>query len=167
MNSHGTTSREAVLVFHRAAARLGGRTIWNEVSLDVAAGEFVAILGPNGAGKSTLIKAVLGLLPLAAGTASILGEPPGRVNDRIGYLPQRRSFDRSTRVRGIDIVRLGLEGARWGIPLPGLPRRARGAERIAEVIELVGASEYARRPIGELSGGEQQRLLIAQALVRR
>ncbi|MGZ4461895.1 MAG: metal ABC transporter ATP-binding protein [Gaiellaceae bacterium] len=167
MNSHGTTSREAVLVFHRAAARLGGRTIWNEVSLDVAAGEFVAILGPNGAGKSTLIKAVLGLQPLAAGEASVLGQRPGEPNARIGYLPQRRSFDRSTRVRGIDIVRLGLEGARWGIPLPGLPRRARGAERIAEVIELVGASEYARRPIGELSGGEQQRLLIAQALVRR
>ncbi|MGZ4410631.1 MAG: metal ABC transporter ATP-binding protein [Gaiellaceae bacterium] len=167
MNSHGTTSREAVLVFHRAAARLGGRTIWNEVSLDVAAGEFVAILGPNGAGKSTLIKAVLGLQPLAAGEASVLGQRPGEPNAHIGYLPQRRSFDRSTRVRGIDIVRLGLEGARWGIPLPGLPRRARGAERIAEVIELVGASEYARKPIGELSGGEQQRLLIAQALVRR
>ncbi|MGZ4398760.1 MAG: metal ABC transporter ATP-binding protein [Gaiellaceae bacterium] len=167
MNSHGTTSREAVLVFHRAAARLGGRTIWNEVSLDVAAGEFVAILGPNGAGKSTLIKAVLGLQPLAAGEASVLGQRPGEPNARIGYLPQRRSFDRTTRVRGIDIVRLGLEGARWGIPLPGLPRRARGAERIAEVIELVGASEYARKPIGELSGGEQQRLLIAQALVRR
>ncbi|MGZ4400402.1 MAG: metal ABC transporter ATP-binding protein [Gaiellaceae bacterium] len=167
MSSHGTTSREAVLVFRRAAARLGGRTIWNEVSLDVAAGEFVAILGPNGAGKSTLIKAVLGLQPLAAGEASVLGQRPGEPNAHIGYLPQRRSFDRSTRVRGIDIVRLGLEGARWGIPLPGLPRRARGAERIAEVIELVGASEYARRPIGELSGGEQQRLLIAQALVRR
>ncbi|MGZ4386624.1 MAG: metal ABC transporter ATP-binding protein, partial [Gaiellaceae bacterium] len=167
MNSHGTTSREAVLVFHRAAARLGGRTIWNEVSLDVAAGEFVAILGPNGAGKSTLIKAVLGLQPLAAGEASVLGQRPGEPNAHIGYLPQRRSFDRSTRVRGIDIVRLGLEGARWGVPLPGLPRRARGAERIAEVIELVDASEYARKPIGELSGGEQQRLLIAQALVRR
>ena len=153
--------------FERAAVRLGGRTIWSDLSLSVADGEFVAILGPNGAGKSTLIKAVLGLLPLAAGRASVLGQPPGEANDGIGYLPQRRNFDAGTRIRGVDIVRLGLDGARWGIPLPGLPRRTREAARVADVIELVGATAYARRPIGELSGGEQQRLLIAQALVRR
>jgi zinc/manganese transport system ATP-binding protein len=110
---------------------------------------------------------VLGLLPLAAGTASVLGRRPGEANDRIGYLPQRRNFDAGTRIRGIDIVKLGLDGARWGVPLPGLPARAREAARVAEVLELVDASEYARKPIGELSGGEQQRLLIAQALVRR
>jgi zinc/manganese transport system ATP-binding protein len=89
------------------------------------------------------------------------------VNHRIGYLPQRRSFDAGTRIRGVDIVKLGLDGARWGIPLPGSPRRAREAARVAEVLELVAATDYARKPIGELSGGEQQRLLIAQALVRR
>jgi zinc/manganese transport system ATP-binding protein len=110
---------------------------------------------------------VLGLLPLAGGRASVLGLPPGAANDQIGYLPQRRNFDAGTRIRGIDIVRLGLDGARWGIPIPGLPSRARAAERVAEVIELVDATRYARRPIGDLSGGEQQRLLIAQALVRR
>jgi zinc/manganese transport system ATP-binding protein len=147
--------------------RLGGRTIWSDLSLSVARGEFVAILGPNGAGKSTLIKAVLGLLPLAGGRASVLGLPPGTANDQIGYLPQRRNFDAGTRIRGIDLVKLGLDGARWGIPIPGLPSRAREAARVAEVIELVDASGYARRPIGDLSGGEQQRLLIAQALVRR
>ena len=159
--------RGDAVVFERAAVRLGGRTIWSDLSLAIPNGEFVAILGPNGAGKSTLIKAVLGLLPLAAGRASIVGQPPGESNDRIGYLPQRHSFDASTRIRGVDLVRLGLDGARWGIPIPGLPSRARDAARVAEVIELVGATAYARKAIGELSGGEQQRLLIAQALVRK
>jgi zinc/manganese transport system ATP-binding protein len=159
-------SREAVR-FEDAAVRLGGRTIWSGVSVSVARGEFVAVLGPNGAGKSTLVKAVLGLLPLAAGRVEVLGRPPGPANARIGYLPQRRNFDAATRIRGIDVVRLGVDGARWGVPLPGLPSRARDAERVAEVIELVGAGAFAGKPIGELSGGEQQRLLIAQALVRR
>ena len=158
---------DVAVAFEHATARLGGRTIWSDLSLSVARREFVAILGPNGAGKSTLIKAVLGLLPLAAGRASVLGRPPGDANDRIGYLPQRRNFDAGTRIRGVDIVKLGLDGARWGIPIPGLPSRAREAARVARVVELVGAAGYARRPIGELSGGEQQRLLIAQALVRR
>ena len=162
-----TDTRETVLRFGGAGARLGSRTIWRDVSLDVSQAEFVAVLGPNGAGKSTLIKAILGLLPLAAGTASVLGRPPGAANAQIGYLPQRRSFDTSTRIRGVDLVRLGLDGARWGLPIPGLPGRKRSAARVAEAIELVGATTYARQPIGELSGGEQQRLLIAQALVRR
>ncbi|MGH2973178.1 MAG: metal ABC transporter ATP-binding protein [Gaiellaceae bacterium] len=149
-----------------AEARIDGRTIWRDVSVTVERGAFVAVLGPNGAGKSTLVRAVLGLQPLAAGHASILGAPPGEANDRIGYLPQRRSFDETTRIRSVDVVRLGLDGARWGVPLPGRRSRA-AAARVADVIELVGASDYATRPIGELSGGEQQRLLIAQALVRR
>ena len=149
-----------------AETRIGGRTIWRNVTITVERGAFVAVLGPNGAGKSTLVRALLGLQPLAAGHASVLGRAPGEANDRIGYLPQRRSFDETTRIRGIDVVRLGLDGARWGVPLPGRRSRA-AAARVAEVVELVGAGEYARRPIGELSGGEQQRLLIAQALVRR
>ncbi|HEY7694230.1 MAG TPA: ATP-binding cassette domain-containing protein [Gaiellaceae bacterium] len=155
------------VAFEHATARLGGRTIWSDLSLSVAQGAFVAILGPNGAGKSTLIKAVLGLIPLTVGRASVLSRLPGDANDRIGYLPQRRTFDADTRIRGVDIVRLGLDGARWGLPIPGLPIRRREAARVAEVLDLVDASGYARRPIGELSGGEQQRLLIAQALVRR
>jgi len=152
-----------------AAVQFGGRTIWKDVTLDVSAGEFVAVLGPNGAGKSTLLEAVLGLVHVSAGTIRVSGASPRRGNHDIGYLPQRRSFDASVRVRGIDVVRLGLDGDRWGLPLPR-PLRAAGrdaAARVDEVIALVGASEYARRPIGQLSGGEQQRLLIAQALVRR
>ena len=149
-----------------AETRVGGRTIWRDVSVTVERGAFVAVLGPNGAGKSTLVRAILGLQRLSAGTLTVRADP-------IGYLPQRRSFDADVRVRGRDVVRLGLDGNRWGVPLPGLQRLWGGARtreaaaRVEEVIDLVGASRYAHRPIGELSGGEQQRLLIAQALVTR
>ena len=160
-------AESAAVAFEDAAVRLAGRTVWSHVSLTVPPAEFVAVLGPNGAGKSTLVRATLGLVPLASGRASVLGLPPGAANEEIGYLPQRRSFDEQTRVRGLDLVHLGLDGSRWGIPLPGTHARRRAATRVAEVIGLVGATEYAREPIGQLSGGEQQRLLIAQALVRR
>ncbi|HET6986953.1 MAG TPA: ATP-binding cassette domain-containing protein, partial [Kribbella sp.] len=156
----------ATVSLRGAAVRIGGRTLWSGVDLDVGAGEFVAVLGPNGVGKSTLVKVLLGIVPTVAGDVRVLGERPGRAGDRIGYLPQRRSFDTSLRIRGIDVVGLGWDGDRWGVPLPGRRRKAANA-RVAEVIELVGASAYADRPIGQCSGGEQQRLLIAQALVRR
>lgn len=150
-----------------ARVDLGGRTVWRDVDLDVGAGELVAILGPNGVGKSTLLKAILGLAPLAAGTINVLGRPAGVANHDIGYLPQRRSFDPSLRIRGVDIVGLGLDGDRFGISFPTRARRRARQERIDELIDLVGARAYARRPIGQCSGGEQQRLLIAQALARR
>ncbi len=158
-----------LLSFRNATVQLAGRTVWSGVTLDIRAGEFLAVLGPNGVGKSTLLRAVLGLVPLSAGALEIAATTPARAQHHIGYLPQRRSFDSSVRVRGVDVVRLGLDGNRWGVPLP--PRfSARGraaARRVDEVIELVGATAYAKRPIGQLSGGEQQRLLIAQALVRQ
>jgi zinc/manganese transport system ATP-binding protein len=166
------SSEEAAIELDHAAVRIGRRTIWSGVSMSMARGEFVALLGTNGSGKSTLLKVVLGALPLAAGRISVLGRPAGVANSEIGYLPQRRSFAEGTRLRGIDVVRLGLDGDRWGLPLPlvwGRPgeRRREARQRVAGVIELVDAGSYAERPIGELSGGEQQRLLIAQALVRR
>jgi zinc/manganese transport system ATP-binding protein len=136
------------------------------VTLALPEGEFVALLGPNGAGKSTLLQVLLGLLPLSAGSARVLGSAPGEANARIGYLPQRHGFDAGARIRGSDLVRLGYDGARFGVPLPGKASRE-ASRRVSEVVELVDAAAYAHRPIGELSGGEQQRLLIAQALVRR
>jgi zinc/manganese transport system ATP-binding protein len=154
------------VAFRDAAVRLGAHTVWSDLSLTVEEGEFVAVLGPNGAGKSTLVRAILGLVPLAAGEAFVLGRRPGEARSRIGYLPQRHGFDESTRIRGVDLVRLGLDGARWGVPIPWLPGEREASRRVVEVIELVGATPYAHRPIGELSGGEQQRLLIAQALAR-
>ncbi len=161
----------AALQFAGAAVELGGRTIWADVDLQVDRGELVAVLGPNGVGKSTMIKAALGLLPLSSGSVSILGRPPAEMGRKVGYLPQRRSFDPSLRVRGIDVVRLGADGERWGVPIPGgerfLASRRRLRRRVDTVIDMVGATPYAHQPIGRISGGEQQRLLIAQALVRR
>jgi zinc/manganese transport system ATP-binding protein len=151
-----------VAVLRRAEARIDGRVVWSDVDFTVGDGEFTAVLGPNGAGKTTLLRVLLGELPLAAGTVSVLGRAPGALSRQIGYLPQRRHFDGGIRIRGIDLVRLGLDGTRWGLPL----RRA-WRDRVDEVIALVGAEGYAGRPIGRLSGGEQQRLLIAQALISR
>jgi zinc/manganese transport system ATP-binding protein len=149
-----------------ATAVRGGRTVWSQVHATAAPGEFTAVLGPNGAGKSTLLKAILGLIPLAAGQISVLGRPAGQANREIGYLPQRRGFDPSLRIRGSDVVRLGVDGNRWGVPLPG-PRSRAAAARVRELIDLVDAGRFAHRPIGQMSGGEQQRLLIAQALAHR
>ena len=153
-----------------ASVRLAGKRIFGDVEITVGRGQFVAVLGPNGAGKSTLMRAILGLLPLESGSVTVLGRPPAQARAAIGYLPQRHAFDSSTRIRGIDLVRLGLDGTRWGLPiaLTGGARKRRKAEsaRVTQVVETVGATAYARRAIGELSGGEQQRLLIAQALVR-
>ena len=160
-----------VVRFADAAVRVGDRTLWSGVDLTVRAGQFIVVLGPNGAGKSTMIRALLGLVPLSAGRLEVVGGPPGERRQLIGYLPQRRNFDADVRIRGTDLVRLGLNGTRWGVPLPGAARfsaRVRAEnDRVTEVIRLVGADGYAHRPIGRLSGGEQQRLLIAQALASR
>ena len=163
------TGAPTVILVADVAVRLGERTIFEHVDLEMRAGEFVAVLGPNGSGKSTLIKAILGIQPLESGSISVLGETVRRGRPDIGYVPQRRHFDSDLRIRGRDIVRLGLDGAQWGIGLPFLGRdKERGkAQLVQQAIESVGAAEYAERPIGELSGGEQQRLLIAQALVTR
>jgi zinc/manganese transport system ATP-binding protein len=161
------------VVAAEVSARVGGRKLFEGLDAALAPGQFVAILGPNGAGKSTFLRMLLGLHPLAGGSLQVLGDRPGRRKNEIGYLPQRRSFDASVRIRGVDLVRLGIDGHRWGTPVPLVQRlvaRSRvehEQRRLDEVIARVGASSYADRPIGEVSGGEQQRLLIAQALVRR
>src|SRR3989475_12899944 len=150
----------AAIEFEQAAVRLGDRQVWSQVNLDVAQGEFVAVLGPNGAGKSTLLKALLGVVSVSEGRVRLFGRPVHRGSDEIGYLPQRRRFDPDLRIRAVDLVRLGLDGERWGMSLPSPAK----TNRVAEMVELVGAAAYQDRPIGELSGGEQQRILIAQAL---
>jgi zinc/manganese transport system ATP-binding protein len=164
-------SAQLAVEMNDAAVRIGAREIWSGVDFAARQGELVAVLGPNGAGKSTLLRVLLGLLAPSRGSVRVLGGAPGAHNERIGYLPQRRVFDETTRVRGVDLVRMGLDGSSWGVPLPALGpwrRRARAARaRVEEVIAQVGAGAYAGRAIGECSGGEQQRLLIAQALVRR
>jgi len=157
--------RENAVELREAEVRFGSRVLWSGVDLNLRAGSFAAVLGPNGVGKSTLLKVILGLQPLSSGRVAVLGAAAGRARGRIGYVPQRKSFDRSLRIRGLDVVRLGLEGSRWGIPVPGA-RGRRVKNAVAEAVSVVGAAGYAARPVGQLSGGEQQRLVVAQALVR-
>ncbi|MGH7611864.1 MAG: metal ABC transporter ATP-binding protein [Candidatus Dormibacteria bacterium] len=144
------------------AAAQGGRLVWSGANFEIAPGEFVAVLGPNGAGKSTLLRLLLGLLAPAAGRLEVLGEPPSRGNPRIGYVPQARVLDPEVAFRGVDLVRLGLDGHRWG---PGWPLQRGGRDRVGAALAAVGAEAQAERKLGRMSGGERQRLLLAQALV--
>jgi zinc/manganese transport system ATP-binding protein len=150
-----------VIAARDLAASYGALPVWSRANFSIAPGSFTAILGPNGGGKSTLIRMILGLLPPAHGELEVMGERPHRGNSLIGYIPQRSSFDPELSIRGRDFVSLGVDGHRWGVRLPG-------GETVAAAdaaIQSVGAESYADRPIGQLSGGEQQRLLLAQALV--
>ena len=156
-------SPDAPAVLSIAGARLsfGERTLWSDLDLDVHPGEFVAVLGPNGSGKTSLLRAILGTQPLTEGSISVLGQPVRRGHRLIGYVPQQHLADRGTPLRARDFVGLGLNGHRFGIPLPSRERR-----RVVDaMLETVQATALADRRIGDLSGGEQQRLRIGQALV--
>ena len=132
------------------------------LDLDVAPGEFLAVLGPNGSGKTSLLRVLLGMQPLTSGTAEIAGQPVRRGDKRIGYIPQQRAFDPTVTVRGVDLVGFGLDGHRWGL---GWRHRKQRRQRVGTALQAVEATGYAHRPVGLLSGGEQQRLRVAQALV--
>jgi zinc/manganese transport system ATP-binding protein len=139
----------------------GPRVLWDSLDLDIAPGEFLAVLGPKGSGKTSLLRVLLGLQPLSAGTVAILGQPVHRGNRTVGYIPQQRALDPTLTLRGRDLVGLGLDGHRWGFGLPSARRRG----RVLEALDAVGARHYADAPVGLLSGGEQQRLRVAQALI--
>ena len=147
--------------FERVTLAYGERTIWSDLTLDIAPGSFVAILGPNGSGKTSLLRAILGLVPPASGRIEVQGHPPRRGDPGIGYIPQHSSFDPELPFRGRDLVRLGIDGHRWGIALPDVTV----TERVTRALTSVEAAAYADAPVGRLSGGEQQRLRVAQALV--
>ena len=147
-----------------AAVQLENRMIWDNANINVEQGEFIAVVGPNGSGKSTLLRVLLGLQHLSKGHVQVLGETPHRGNQAIGYVPQRRSFDPDVPIRGRDLVMFGLEGLLWGFAL-SRPSQHRRQQLVEETLTSVEAVAYANRPVGKLSGGEQQRLVLAQALI--
>jgi len=149
-----------ILEIEHATLGFGGRTLWTGLDLTVEAGQLVAVLGPNGSGKSMLLRAILGQQRLDTGSIRVLGRPLRGGDPRIGYIPQQRIFPAGTPMRGRDLVSFGANGHRFGLPIS----RAAERTRVDELIEAVGATGYALRPIGLLSGGEQQRLRAAQAL---
>jgi zinc/manganese transport system ATP-binding protein len=150
-----------VVELDHATIGIGGRTVLADASFAINAGEFIGVLGPNGAGKTTLMRAILGLLPPSAGTLRVFGRAPQRGDRGIGYLPQVRTVLPDLRVRGLDFIASSLHGERWG--LPSLSRHDRGM--IEETLDAVGARDLAKRPLSDMSGGERQRLLLAQSLI--
>jgi zinc/manganese transport system ATP-binding protein len=150
-----------VLRIRDASLGFGGSTLWSGLNLDLDSGEFVAVLGPNGSGKSSLLKAILGQQPLDSGAIELRGAPVQRGSKNIGYVPQQKLLDRGTPIRARDLVAFGLNGHRWGFPLPSKKVRA----RVDAVLADVGAAEYGDSPVATLSGGEQQRLRIGQAVI--
>jgi zinc/manganese transport system ATP-binding protein len=135
--------------------------VLSDVSVAIRPGEFIGVFGPNGAGKTTLLHAILGLLRPTAGEIKVLGTPPARGNPAAGYLPQQRTSVADLCLRGWDFVASALHGECWGLPLTGVA----GHGEVERVITTVEARALAARPLCELSGGELQRLLLAQALL--
>ncbi|MCU1676274.1 MAG: transporter related [Frankiales bacterium] len=155
------SARSPIAQLDGAAVAFGSTVLWRDLTLAVAPGELIAVIGGNGAGKTTLLRVLLGQIGLLAGSVTVLGEGARRGHPGVGYIPQQRPFTSGAPLRGVDLVRLGLDGHRWG---PG--RRSRQLQqRVDEVIVAVEAEDFARAAIGQLSGGEQQRLRVAQALV--
>ena len=153
----------SALRFDNVTIRLGGRDILSAASFNVEDGEFVGMLGANGAGKTTLMRAALGLVPVASGAVSVFDRPATRGNAAIGFMPQNRGAVAGLRLTGWDVVASAAIGGRFGFArLDKATRR-----EIDWALDEVGAREFARRSIGELSGGERQLVLLSQALLGR
>lgn len=151
---------DPVLALTSATLRFDERTLWRGLDLEIAAGEFIAVLGPNGTGKTSLLKVALGEVPLTSGSVSLLGRDVARGSRDIGYIPQQKPFAHGTPLRARDLVALGVDGHRWGLPLVSAAVR----RRVDEVLEAVDARDFADVPVSMLSGGEQQRVRVGQAI---
>jgi zinc/manganese transport system ATP-binding protein len=152
-----------ILAVDQVSVSLAGRQILDNVSFTVGPGQFTGLIGPNGAGKTTLLRVILGLQRPTAGSVAVLGRPRSRRNPSIGYVPQKVLLDPDMPMRARDMVALGLDGNRFGIPLSSRARR----EAVREMLHAVDAERFADARVGNLSGGEQQRVLIAHALISR
>jgi zinc transport system ATP-binding protein len=137
-----------------------GERVLDQVSLRVAEREFLAVLGPNGSGKTTMLLVILGALVPEQGRVRVLGTAPRQARPRVGYVPQRASFERDFPIRVLDVALMG----RIARCAPGRRFGARDLELARLALARMGVDSLAERPIGALSGGELQRVLIARAL---
>lgn len=161
MNYMNTAKETSAISLRDVHVAYGARTVLESIRLEIAQHQFVALLGANGAGKTTLMRVILGLLKPHSGSVQVLGKPAGSNNRDIGYVPQSRHLLQNARLRCRDFVACTLQGERWGLPLWG--REAR--RQVDRALETVGATALAERPWMETSGGERQRLMLAQALL--
>jgi zinc/manganese transport system ATP-binding protein len=143
------------------AAGYPGKTVWRDANFAVGRGEFVAIIGPNGAGKTTLFRLLLGTQKPVSGTIRVFDQEPRRGSPKIGYVPQQHVIDDESHIESQELVRLGLSGKKWGFSLFSQEDR----KSAYTALEWVGSAELAHRPLAELSGGELQRIFLAEALV--
>jgi zinc/manganese transport system ATP-binding protein len=150
-----------VLAIEGLSVALSGRDILSDVQFSIGPGEFVGLIGSNGAGKTTLLKVILGLLKPTSGSVRISGAAHAARKGLIGYVPQKIQLDPDMPVRARDLVGLGLDGQRFGLPLPSRGKR----QQVDEMLRAVDAARFADQRVGQLSGGEQQRVMIAHALI--
>jgi zinc/manganese transport system ATP-binding protein len=160
MQKHLDNKTKTVITAENLTGGYGANTVWKNASFSIGQGEFVAVLGPNGAGKTTLFRMLLGLTQPLGGNLTIFGKIPQRGNPRIGYVPQRHPIDEETGVEALELVRLGLTGNHWGMGSAN-----QGMKEALAVLRTVGAEELAYRQLGALSGGELQRIFLAEALI--
>lgn len=152
---------KSVLSIKDATLEFGERTLWDGLNLEVAPHEFIAVIGANGSGKTSLLRAILGQEKLSSGSIELNGRQVGRGNPKIGYIPQNRATDAAVPVRARDLLSLGIDGNRFGLSLPSVKKK----RRIERTLEAVGASDFAHKRIGLLSGGELQRVRVGQAVI--
>ncbi len=152
-----------ILAVEGVSVSLAGRQILQDVSFTIGAGQFTGLIGPNGAGKTTLLRVILGLQRPTGGTVAVLGRPRSRRNRSIGYVPQKVLLEPDLPMRARDLVALGIDGDRFGMPVHLRQRR----QDVDEMLHAVDADRFADARVGNLSGGEQQRVLIAHALISR
>ena len=138
-----------------------GKTVWRDANFGISRGEFVTVIGPNGSGKTTLFRLLLGLQQPVSGTINIFGALPRRGNPKIGYVPQSHVIDSESSLECLELVRLAFSGRRWGFSLSSQTER----KAALDALDAVGAMELAHQSLGSLSGGELQRIFLAEALV--
>ncbi|MBX3217709.1 MAG: ABC transporter ATP-binding protein [Labilithrix sp.] len=150
-----------VLDIRNVGKRFGDKVVLEDVTFHVPVGEFLCLCGPNGAGKSTLLKAILGLLHPDRGSITIAGLPVARGRSKIGYVPQRKGFDRDFPASPVEVIVANLRG-RW-------PLRIHASERelAMAMLERTGAATIANAQMRDLSGGETQRVYLARALATK